>query len=279
MNPAVKRLLLTSRLRSFAGVAYRTIINLELATLQMLDSLSSPEILPEGGGLEQLTALIKTFERPRTLARLVASIQRRYPGMNTLVVDDSRQPKLIPGIEWLTLPFDSGVSAGRSAGLRQVGTPFTLLLDDDFVFYLRTGLRAALAFMVQYPEIDIMGGTVLKLPLFHKADYSTIKLYPTTAKPVRPLGSYIGPFPVFDKAPNFYIARTERLLLVNWDPKIKRLDHADFFTRARGVLTTVHNRNLRCLHVQTPFDTHYMDYRNDLKADINLLRKRYYTSN
>ncbi|MCJ7806260.1 MAG: glycosyltransferase family 2 protein [Clostridia bacterium] len=210
MNPAVKRLLLKSRLRPFAGVAYRTIINLELAALRMLDSLSNPERLPECGGLEQLTALIKAFERPRTLARLVASIQQHYPGMNILVVDDSRQPKPIPGIEWLTLPFDSGVSAGRSAGLGHVRTPFTLLLDDDFVFYFGTGLRAALASMVKYPEIDIMGGTVLKLPLFHKADYSTIKLYPTTAKPVRPLGGHIGPLPVFDKVANFYIAHTER---------------------------------------------------------------------
>lgn len=276
MRPTLKRYLLQSPLRSLAGAAYKAVIALELATLRVLDGLGGPEKASGSGSLEGLTALIKTFERPGAVARLIASLRRLYPDLQLLVVDDSRDPAPIPGVEWLTLPFDSGVSAGRSAGLQQVQTPFTLLLDDDFIFYRRSGLRAAFAAMQHHPEIDIMGGAVIQLPHFHVADYRAATLFPTPVQPARPIGSTIGPFTVYDKVPNFYIARTERLRLVDWDPQIKRMDHADFFTRARGVLVSVYNPQLRCFHAQTPFDRRYMQHRGDLAADIALLRRRYY---
>ncbi|MBN1260001.1 MAG: glycosyltransferase [Anaerolineae bacterium] len=276
MHPTVRRLLLKSPLRPFAGIAFRTLVALELTAVRVLDTLGGPEKAPGDGDLSLLTAIVKTFERPRAVARLVESLRRLYPDLRLLVVDDSREPAPLPGVEWITLPYDSGVSAGRSAGLQRVQTPFTLLLDDDFVFYRHSGVRAAFSAMQQYPEIDIMGGAALQLPHFHAPDYRTAGLYPTTAAPVRPIGSHIGPFPVYDKVPNFYIARTGRLRLVDWDPQIKRMDHADFFTRARGVLTSVYNEKLRCLHAQTPFDAHYMQHRGNVEADIALLRWRYY---
>lgn len=276
MHPTLKRCLLKSRVRPIAGAVYGALIGVELAVTRVQDGLHGTERSLEDVRLDALTALIKTFERPRTVARLIASLRRLYPDLRLLVVDDSREPRPVPGVEWLTLPFDSGVSAGRSAGLQQVQTPFTLLLDDDFIFYRRSGLRAALAAMQHHPEIDLMGGAVIQLPHFHVADYRAAGLYPTPAQPARPIGSTIGPFAVYDKVPNFYIARTERLRLVDWDPQIKRMDHADFFTRARGVLVSVYNPQLRCFHAQTPFDRRYMQHRGDLVADIALLRQRYY---
>ena len=153
------------------------------------------------------------------------------------------------------------------------------MLDDDFVFFRRTGLAGALRLMEQYPEIDLMGGKVINLPRFHVADYSNKPLYPTKAGPVYPIGSLIGPLPVYDKVANFYVARTERLRLVGWDPHIKRVEHAEFFTRARGVLATVYNEHLQCFHAQTFYDAHYMARRTDpaiLEADRRLIRARYW---
>ena len=73
------------------------------------------------------------------------------------------------------------------------------------------------------------------------------------------------------------LARTDRLRLVDWDSSLKRLDHADFFTRARGILTSVYNTNLRCLHAQTPYLEPYMQNRLNLENDRKILRMRYYT--
>jgi len=66
------------------------------------------------------------------------------------------------------------------------------------------------------------------------------------------------------------------LKLVGWDERIKRLDHADFFTRAKGVLVTVYNPEFKILHAQTPFDRHYLSKRYDLGQDRLVLRMKYY---
>jgi glycosyltransferase involved in cell wall biosynthesis len=275
MRYKLKRFLLESPASTVAGAIYNTAVNLELSFFRAMGSLQGLEKTEEDGSLNQLTAMIKSFERPQALKRLVVSIKKYYPDLHIIVVDDSRESSPLPGVEWVTLPFNSGLSAGRSAGLKRVITPYLLLLDDDIIFYKRTGLRAALAAMEEYPEVDIMGGAKLDLPHLKLQDLSSAKLFSDSAEPTYPPGSYIGPFPVRDKASNFYIARTERIRLVDWDPQIKLLEHADFFTRARGVLTTVYNDKLRCLHAKTPFDRHYMQYRGDYDADIKLILKRY----
>ena len=38
-----------------------------------------------------ITVVVKTFERPECLRRLVSSIRRFYPGIPVFVVDDSRE--------------------------------------------------------------------------------------------------------------------------------------------------------------------------------------------
>jgi hypothetical protein len=152
-----------------------------------------------------------------------------------------------------------------------------LVLDDDVVFSRHTRLGHALAQMERQPQIDIMGGQLIDLPFF-KARWSTDAadaIFPTDARPPVPLGSSIGGLAVCAKVPNFFIARHDRLALVPWDPELKRMEHADFFTRALGVLTTVFNPALAGFHARTPFDAEYMRRRLDLAADGEILAKRY----
>jgi hypothetical protein len=151
-----------------------------------------------------------------------------------------------------------------------------LVLDDDFVFCRRTRLLRALVKLERHPEIDLLGGDVVSLPLFRRVDYAEAELLSTARAARFASGHRLGGLPVMDKVPNFFIARTERLRLVDWDPSLKRLDHADFFTRARGVLVSVLDRELVCLHAQTPFDRAYMQKRADYAADVELLRQRYF---
>jgi hypothetical protein len=53
------------------------------------------------------------------------------------------------------------------------------------------------------------------------------------------------------------------------------MEHADFFARAAGVLTTVFNPGLKGLHARTPFDSTYMAKRLELAAARELLDARY----
>jgi hypothetical protein len=272
---AIRAHLVEGRLRVIADPLYRWVVACELAFLRAVDGIFPVRGEAGAAELDRLTAVVKTFERPAALRRLLASIRRLYPDLKVIVVDDSRTPTQLPGVETLVLPFDSGVSAGRRAGLARVQTEYVLNLDDDFVFYRHTGLAAALRWLAAHPSVDLVGGQVLHLPLFRRTDYRRAALPPTSAAPILPPGTLVGGLPVHDKVANFFLARAGRLRLVDWDPTLKRLDHADFFARARGVLTSVHHPHLRCLHVPTPFDAAYMACRLDVAGDAALLRERY----
>jgi glycosyltransferase involved in cell wall biosynthesis len=260
--------------RAIASAVHRSLIAEELWVERLLDGLVPSPPLDEPL-VQQLTALIKTFERPRILRRLVASIKRLYPALRIVVVDDSREPSRIVGVQTIAMPYDSGISAGRNEGLRHVTTPYVLVLDDDFIFYRQTRLIPALKLMEQHPQIDIVGGQLVDLPFYRARRPPEGEIFPTAATPLAPLGSLIGGLRVVDKVPTFYIARTDRLAVVPWDPQLKRIDHADFFTRALGVLTTVFKPDLKCLHARTPFDAAYMSKRLDLEASFQVLEERY----
>ena len=260
--------LLEGPLRPIAAPAYHALVALELGTYRAFSSMS-PRPAPTA-----LTAVIRTFERPKALRRLVGSIRRAYPELPLVVVDDSRDPSRLAGIETINLPFDSGVSAGRAAGLAAVSTPYVLMLDDDYIFTRSTRIELAIATLDEHPGIDLVAGRVIDLPLFRSPDRSG-RLWPTRARPLAPIGSLMGCLPVVDKPANCYVARTERLATVGWDERLRRLDHADFFTRALGRLITVQDHRWSVLHAKTPFNREYMAHRNDITADVSYLRRKW----
>ncbi len=224
-----------------------------------------------------VTAIIKTFERPKELRRLIKSIRHFYPDMKIVVVDDSRNPSDIEGVETIVMPYDSGVSAGRNLAVSAVETEYLLLLDDDYVFYRQTDLEPAVIKMGKNPEIDIMGGKRIDLPLYASVDYYHAALYPSAKRSLLPLGTKVDGMTVLDKVANFYIGRTERIKQVGWDECIKRLDHSDFFTRAKGTLLTVFNPDLKILHAQAPFNKTYMQKRNAFEEDSKRIFQKYYS--
>jgi glycosyltransferase involved in cell wall biosynthesis len=265
----LRRLAVDGPLRPLAAPLHALAIRAELAIAGGLAAVGPDRSLDD-----RLTILIKTFERPQIVRRLVASIRRGYPSLPIIVVDDSRVPIELPGVETIALPFDSGVSAGRQAGLERVRTPFVMVADDDFVFLPSTALAPAIA-KLRNPEIDILGGQLIDLPQLRFREPPLGQIFATSAAPLVPIGSAIDGLLVCDKVANFYIARTERLRLVGWDAALRRIDHADFFTRALGVLVTVFDRELRALHAQTPFDAAYMKHRLDVAHDRALLAARW----
>lgn len=276
LKSRVRSLLVDTPLRHLASPVHQELIRLEVHAVRLLDNRSGSVEPLSAAASGRVTAIVKTFERPRELRRLLESLRRCFPTLPVIVADDGRSPGQYAGARTIALPFDSGVSAGRQAALAAVGTEYTWVLDDDFVLYRGTRLARALETLEREPRIDILGGPVIDLPLGLAQCGARSPIYPTPAQPVMPLGSLLGGLPVRDKVPNFFLARTDRLRLVGWDPQLKRLDHGDFFTRARGVLVTVYDDQFRCLHAQSPFDRRYMKHRDDSANDSALLQKRYF---
>ena len=175
----------------------------------------------------------------------------------------------------LRLPFDSGVSAGRAAGLDEVTTPFVINLDDDFIFSRKTKFMQAIEYLERNSNVDLVAGEVRYLPYYTRLDYKPHKLMDYSAIPNHEKGTIIDGLMVFEKCSNFFIARTEKLRIVGWDSALKRLDHADFYTRARGRITSVFDPDIELLHDQTHFDQNYLKIRHDYSQDSLVLSKRY----
>ena len=272
----VRSLLVESPLRYASAPVHRELSRLELCAVRWCDGhlAERQQAAPPVTG--QVTAIVKTFERPTQLRRLLESLRRMFPMVAVIVADDSRRPQQHQGVRTIALPFDVGVSAGRQAALSEVRTEFTWVLDDDFVLYRGSRLARVLSTLNEHSQLDIVGGAVIDIPLGIKRTGARSPIYPTGALPVLPLGSPVGEVTIRDKVLNFFVGRSARLRSVGWDPSLKRLDHADFFTRSRGVLVTAYDDQFRCLHAQTPFDRRYMQHRMDLAADATVLQERYF---
>jgi hypothetical protein len=234
--------------RRAAAPIYGALIAAELGAQAAIDrALLAPEV-----DVGDVTLLVKTFERPHLARRLIDSVIRVHPSLRIVLADDSATPMRDPRAKLVALPYDSGLSAGRNAALAEIDTPFFVLADDDFVFFRETRLDRVLEVLRAHEEIDIVGGRVIDLP-FLRAEESAS----------RSLGRIAG-LERREVVRNFFVGRTARVREVGWDPELKLVEHADFFERARGVLTIVFDPSLAVLHAKAPFDAAYAAHREDV---------------
>ena len=205
--------------------------------------------------IDDITVIVKTFERPRCLRRF-------------LVCDDSKDPyadkvlsKFLGSVRGrvFNIPYDSGVGKGKNVLLSAVETPYFLHCDDDFIFDERSDLASSLDKLLKY-DLDILGGVYYDVyPLssrevihdlfrlkffrirqlwnkkgekntfagnFRDREDGTVYIEPVEFSP---------PVTLCDITQNFFIARVEPVLnkVKGWDESIKiGGDHEDFFFRA-----------------------------------------------
>jgi hypothetical protein len=179
----------------------------------------------------ETTIIVKTFDRPDAVQRFVNSVRHFYPDIPICVADDSRTPTRPDGVqEYIRLPFDSGVSAGRNAMLSCVKTPYFVLSDDDNEFTSETCMELMWD-AVHTGRINLAGGTRRDVfcGTFRRED-RTLYLQMGTSR------GREEPYPVFDYVHNFFMARTEDIRRVQWDDDLKVFEHLDFFLRGRGVI-------------------------------------------
>lgn len=189
------------------------------------------------GMRKEVTLIIKTFERPRTLDRLLRSIQAS-PAADcpVLISDDSLHPAENDlfgreNIHYFKLPYDSGLSYGRNYLVERVTTPYCVLLDDDFFFIPATRLEIFLD-IVKHKGFDLAAG-IYDGPHFGPG-YGIIELTDNnlTIKMGAPPRTIFNGLPVYDMANNFFLAKTETLRNVPWDNRFKIYgEHTDFFYR------------------------------------------------
>lgn len=187
-------------------------------------------------GCRDVTAIIKAFERPDSVLRLITSIRRFYPTLPVIIIDDSQAPMTAAfdtNTTYVHTEHDIGLSAGRNRAVALVKTKYTLLLDDDFVFTARTKIERFVDVLETTP-FRIVGGRVIDFGKItrvfegdlHKA--GAILTLDLTGFPAHLQG-----YPLYDFVLNFFLADTALLRAHPWDTELKVREHEEFFWRLK----------------------------------------------
>ncbi|XP_057412959.1 beta-1,4 N-acetylgalactosaminyltransferase 1 isoform X2 [Balaenoptera acutorostrata] len=188
----------------------------------------SPQLYPPGspplGAQYNISALVtiatKTFLRYNRLRALIASIRRFYPTVT---------------VGWF---------AGRNLAVSQVTTKYVLWVDDDFVFTARTRLERLVDVLERTP-LDLVGGAVREISGFATTYRQLLSVEPgapgrgNCLRQKRGFHHELVGFPgcvVTDGVVNFFLARTDKVREVGFDPRLSRVAHLEFFLDGLGTL-------------------------------------------
>lgn len=186
-----------------------------------------------------VTVLVKAFERPHALRRLLASIRRLYERVPIVVVDDSAErldPVPAEITSYVYEPYDSlGAAGGRNVGLRHVATPYVLVCDDDMVFERRTDLGRMLHALESTP-FDVVSAVWLDFDPWRAICRGPRRFEGTLDVEDRVLVHRLGTtrgaldgLPVYDVVHQFFLADRERLGDDPWDAELNLSEHYELF--------------------------------------------------
>lgn len=178
--------------------------------------------------------IIKTFERPQFLDRLISSIKKFYPDVPILVADDSKNPTFRADVEYYELPFDVGVSVGRNTLVNNVKTKYFITLDDDWMVGPQTDIEKLIE-TYENNDVDILAGlagdndTYTSICVDFKLDDDTLEFVSVPEDERDPIIHYC------DFTPQFFITDTEWFKEnLMWDEELKtRGEHVELFLRAK----------------------------------------------
>ncbi|NWZ59658.1 B4GN1 acetylgalactosaminyltransferase, partial [Haliaeetus albicilla] len=198
----------------------------------------TPRLYGPGPAGYNITALVtiatKTFLRYDKLRGLIASIRRFYPSVTIVVADDSQRPEPLQGphLEHYLMPFGKGWFAGRNLAVSQVTTKYVLWVDDDFIFTPRTRLEK-LVDVLEKTSLDLVGGAVREITGYTTTYRQRLSVRGGGAGGdclrTRPgFHHRLAGFPacvVTDGVVNFFLARTDKVRQVGFDPRLRRVAH------------------------------------------------------
>ncbi|MFA5091708.1 MAG: glycosyltransferase [Candidatus Paceibacterota bacterium] len=191
------------------------------------------------------------------------------------------------------MPFDSGLCAGRNLIVTNIATPYVLVGDDDFSYDESAGVERMLAFLDAHPDIDLIGGRVIEngtlrnyqgfLDMSDPTHFRISSLDLDHAE-YRSDGDGLRWTPC-DITFNFFLARTDVVRAIQWDPLIKvAYEHSSFFFDMKKAGKTV-AFTPDCVVVHKPQDVHmqpsdrteYLHYRSR-KSDKRRFFERFNVS-
>ncbi|KAJ3601326.1 hypothetical protein NHX12_032297 [Muraenolepis orangiensis] len=203
--------------------------NHQARTRSVLDTLL---FAPSNSPLQYPIQGFTTFMRYKELKVLISSLRRYYKDMMLIVADDSFESEKITedNVLQYIMPGGQGWFAGRTLAVSQVTTKYFLWVDDDFLFTDQTKIEALVEVMEAIPELDVVGGSVggnqfYFTMVYEEGDGLTGGCLDQKSKSkFHSVPNYPQCFMV-NGVVNFFLARTDAVNRVRFDPKVKRVGH------------------------------------------------------
>lgn len=188
----------------------------------------------------QLTAIISTANRPKSLRRVVQSLRRRIPELKMLVADQSREPRVPKQADLVKVPAAVGRAAALNALLSRVRTPYFLLIDEQAELTADSQIDRLLELVVD-DKLDVAAGDFMGCrrkfwllvtrrpqPGHGLLEFAGDQL--TLLPGHRTIGDG---YAWCDLVHNFYVACTSKVRnLGGWDPDLENDEREEFFVRA-----------------------------------------------
>lgn len=211
--------------------------------------------------MDDITAIISTFERNEAIENLIKSIREYYPDLKILIADDSENPKEITGenIQYYSVPFDMGLSYKRNLLVRLAETPYILLLDDDFEFTPQTDIKALRDALIKH-KLDIVAGDVINDAQLNKYR-GLLEVSGDVLRQIDKSEGVVGEVILYDIVLNFFVAKRESLLEHPWDNELKICEHSDFFLRGKDKLRVGYLDGVVVKNNKTPYNPGYGHFR------------------
>lgn len=220
--------------------------------------------------------IITTAFREMALLRLLSQIAKvGLPKKQVIVINSGslKYRERLRNISLFDLNVNCGISTARNTGLNLCSTPYFILFEDDFVINDIKNLFTLYNFITRTPRIDILGGRILlsknkeqRFPrqIWIDNDILYYKLINLNIRKQIVKCDFIG---------NWFIASTERVREIGWDPFLKLNEHYDFFLRAQqACLYTAYTTKAEIYHTKwlTP------EYRNIRRKESSFFLKEFF---
>ncbi|XP_030591302.1 beta-1,4 N-acetylgalactosaminyltransferase 2-like [Archocentrus centrarchus] len=234
----------------------------------------------------QVTITTKTFLRYKQLQLLVDSIRKFYSNIKIIIADDSSEPEHITGenIQHYIMPPAQGWFAGRNLAVSQVTTKYLLWVDDDFVFTEKTKIEKLVEVMEAVPELDVVGGSVNGKQFYFSLIYEEGEeteggcLYRKSREKFHSVPGYPQCF-LASGVVNFFLARTNAVQRVGFDPKLQRAAHSEFFMDGLGFLLVATCGDVSIGHQPAARNSQYTKFRYPGKGDTEFKLQLHFFKN
>ena len=206
---------------------------------------------------QNVTICLKTLYRKDLLYTNLNEIRKIMPNIKIIVADDSDDTYKIKNkniinkfknIEYLDLPYDSGLSYGRNKAVEKVNTKYTIITDDSRCITDTKQLGNLIKFMDNNEKYDLISGNVLERGKFagkftylfdiddkpkimntiNQNDKIKIKIKHKNINDLKIIDNNLKLYKTHIGV-NCFIARTTVLKKHKWDNNLKLREHKHFF--------------------------------------------------